>query len=96
MEVVAPAGPMYQAGTLSGNPLAMTAGSFSPYPPFLSLSSNALAMSAGPPLPHPPLHGSLAIPSPPCLPHRLVYLTGAPCNAHQWSRPTGCQGGVFY
>lgn len=26
MEFVAPAGPMYQAGTLSGNPLAMTAG----------------------------------------------------------------------
>lgn len=26
MEIVAPAGPMYQAGTLSGNPLAMTAG----------------------------------------------------------------------
>jgi len=26
MEQVAPAGPMYQAGTLSGNPLAMTAG----------------------------------------------------------------------
>merc|ERR1712151_608047 len=26
MEMVAPAGPMYQAGTLSGNPLAMTAG----------------------------------------------------------------------
>jgi glutamate-1-semialdehyde 2,1-aminomutase len=26
MEAVAPAGPMYQAGTLSGNPLAMTAG----------------------------------------------------------------------
>ena len=26
MERVAPAGPMYQAGTLSGNPLAMTAG----------------------------------------------------------------------
>jgi len=26
MEKVAPAGPMYQAGTLSGNPLAMTAG----------------------------------------------------------------------
>lgn len=26
MEEVAPAGPMYQAGTLSGNPLAMTAG----------------------------------------------------------------------
>merc|ERR1719432_728231 len=26
MEVVAPAGPMYQAGTLSGNPLAMMAG----------------------------------------------------------------------
>lgn len=26
MEVVAPAGPMYQAGTLSGNPLAMTGG----------------------------------------------------------------------
>lgn len=26
METVAPAGPMYQAGTLSGNPLAMTAG----------------------------------------------------------------------
>ena len=24
--MVAPAGPMYQAGTLSGNPLAMTAG----------------------------------------------------------------------
>ena len=26
MQLVAPAGPMYQAGTLSGNPLAMTAG----------------------------------------------------------------------
>jgi glutamate-1-semialdehyde 2,1-aminomutase len=26
MELVAPAGPMYQAGTLSGNPLAMAAG----------------------------------------------------------------------
>lgn len=26
MKMVAPAGPMYQAGTLSGNPLAMTAG----------------------------------------------------------------------
>nr|TKR68804.1 glutamate-1-semialdehyde 2,1-aminomutase 2, chloroplastic [Populus alba] len=26
MEMVAPAGPMYQAGTLSGDPLAMTAG----------------------------------------------------------------------
>eukprot|EP00173_Palmaria_palmata_P004943 Plantae.Rhodophyta-Palmaria_palmata.ctg7819.p1 GENE.Plantae.Rhodophyta-Palmaria_palmata.ctg7819~~Plantae.Rhodophyta-Palmaria_palmata.ctg7819.p1 ORF type:complete len:319 (-),score=54.66 Plantae.Rhodophyta-Palmaria_palmata.ctg7819:962-1885(-) len=26
MEIVAPAGPVYQAGTLSGNPLAMTAG----------------------------------------------------------------------
>merc|ERR1719373_813973 len=26
MGMVAPAGPMYQAGTLSGNPLAMTAG----------------------------------------------------------------------
>jgi len=26
MEIVAPAGPMYQAGTLSGNPLAMVAG----------------------------------------------------------------------
>ena len=26
MSLVAPAGPMYQAGTLSGNPLAMTAG----------------------------------------------------------------------
>merc|ERR1712160_2926 len=26
MELVAPAGPMYQAGTLSGNPLAMRAG----------------------------------------------------------------------
>ena len=26
MEIVAPRGPMYQAGTLSGNPLAMTAG----------------------------------------------------------------------
>jgi glutamate-1-semialdehyde 2,1-aminomutase len=26
MELVAPSGPMYQAGTLSGNPLAMTAG----------------------------------------------------------------------
>ena len=26
MEVIAPAGPMYQSGTLSGNPLAMTAG----------------------------------------------------------------------
>ncbi len=28
MEMVAPVGPMYQAGTLSGNPLAMTAGIF--------------------------------------------------------------------
>ena len=26
MQMVAPAGPMYQAGTLAGNPLAMTAG----------------------------------------------------------------------
>ena len=26
MELIAPAGPVYQAGTLSGNPLAMTAG----------------------------------------------------------------------
>lgn len=26
MSLVAPAGPMYQAGTLSGNPLAMAAG----------------------------------------------------------------------
>src|SRR5207237_9957169 len=26
MEMVAPAGPVYQAGTLSGNPIAMTAG----------------------------------------------------------------------
>ena len=26
MEMVAPLGPVYQAGTLSGNPLAMTAG----------------------------------------------------------------------
>ena len=26
MEMVAPAGPMYQAGTLSGNPLAMISG----------------------------------------------------------------------
>ena len=26
MDLVAPAGPVYQAGTLSGNPLAMTAG----------------------------------------------------------------------
>ena len=26
MQLVAPAGPMYQAGTLSGNPLAMSAG----------------------------------------------------------------------
>ena len=26
MEVVAPVGPVYQAGTLSGNPLAVTAG----------------------------------------------------------------------
>jgi glutamate-1-semialdehyde 2,1-aminomutase len=29
MDLVAPAGPVYQAGTLSGNPLAMTAGSWS-------------------------------------------------------------------
>ena len=29
METVAPAGPVYQAGTLSGNPLAMTAGLWS-------------------------------------------------------------------
>jgi glutamate-1-semialdehyde 2,1-aminomutase len=29
MDLVAPAGPVYQAGTLSGNPLAMTAGVWS-------------------------------------------------------------------
>ena len=29
MELVAPSGPVYQAGTLSGNPLAMTAGLWS-------------------------------------------------------------------
>src|SRR6185369_4867282 len=29
MELVAPAGPVYQAGTLSGNPLAMAAGIWS-------------------------------------------------------------------
>ena len=29
MSLVAPAGPMYQAGTLSGNPLAVTAGLWS-------------------------------------------------------------------
>jgi glutamate-1-semialdehyde 2,1-aminomutase len=29
MDLIAPAGPVYQAGTLSGNPLAMTAGSWS-------------------------------------------------------------------
>src|SRR5207249_11844777 len=29
MEMVAPSGPVYQAGTLSGNPLAMTAGIWS-------------------------------------------------------------------
>jgi glutamate-1-semialdehyde 2,1-aminomutase len=29
MDLVAPAGPVYQAGTLSGNPLAMTAGLWS-------------------------------------------------------------------
>jgi glutamate-1-semialdehyde 2,1-aminomutase len=29
MEMVSPAGPVYQAGTLSGNPLAMTAGLWS-------------------------------------------------------------------
>src|SRR4029079_17013892 len=29
MELVSPAGPVYQAGTLSGNPLAMTAGLWS-------------------------------------------------------------------
>ena len=40
MDVVAPVGPVYQAGTLSGNPLAVTAGlttlrllkSLNPYP----------------------------------------------------------------
>lgn len=30
MKMVAPAGPMYQAGTLSGNPMAMTAGEHRP------------------------------------------------------------------
>ena len=29
MRLVAPSGPVYQAGTLSGNPLAMTAGLWS-------------------------------------------------------------------
>ena len=32
MELVSPAGPVYQAGTLSGNPLAMTAGHLVPQP----------------------------------------------------------------
>ncbi len=32
MEMVSPAGPVYQAGTLSGNPLAMTAGTLEPGP----------------------------------------------------------------
>ena len=41
MELVAPAGPVYQAGTLSGNPLAMTAG--------LVVASAAVAEDLSPP-----------------------------------------------
>lgn len=57
MEMVAPAGPVYQAGTLSGNPLAMTAGlatlktaraagAFEILPPKASRLAQALAAEA--------------------------------------------------
>lgn len=52
MEMVAPTGPMYQAGTLSGNPLAMTAGietlkAVSEPGVWASLESTADALTAG-------------------------------------------------
>ncbi len=56
MQLVAPAGPMYQAGTLSGNPLAMAAGlatlntAFSPVDgvtPFDQAAASAAELAAG-------------------------------------------------
>ena len=44
MEMVAPAGPVYQAGTLSGNPLAMAAGLWSLQSP----QTQALSPAGGP------------------------------------------------
>jgi glutamate-1-semialdehyde 2,1-aminomutase len=51
MELVAPAGPVYQAGTLSGNPVAMTAGlwALTPLTPALyrTLARRGAALAAG-------------------------------------------------
>jgi glutamate-1-semialdehyde 2,1-aminomutase len=51
MELVSPAGPVYQAGTLSGNPLAMTAGLWSLHnlPPrlYTSLAALGARLAAG-------------------------------------------------
>ena len=46
MDLVAPAGPVYQAGTLSGNPLAMTAGLWSLENLSASLYRNMAALTA--------------------------------------------------
>ena len=46
MELVAPAGPVYQAGTLSGNPLAMTAGLWSLEQLSAKLYKNLAALGA--------------------------------------------------
>ena len=51
MNMVAPAGPVYQAGTLSGNPVAMTAGlwALKQLPPGLykNMSARRMGCAAG-------------------------------------------------
>jgi glutamate-1-semialdehyde 2,1-aminomutase len=52
MEQMAPSGPVYQAGTLSGNPLAMTAGiamlaEIARHPPYAELESKGALLEAG-------------------------------------------------
>jgi glutamate-1-semialdehyde 2,1-aminomutase len=52
MEQMAPSGPVYQAGTLSGNPLAMTAGiamlaEIARHPPYAELETKGALLEAG-------------------------------------------------
>jgi len=52
MEQVAPSGPVYQAGTLSGNPIAMAAGiatleALAEHPPYAQLEAYGQALQAG-------------------------------------------------
>ena len=52
MEKVAPSGPVYQAGTLSGNPLAMAAGiamlrEIARHPPYAELDAKGALLEAG-------------------------------------------------